>query len=825
MGKRKRPAKDDGDDPGEPPHQPPATHPVIALYYPRVVPLRQYLLDQLSSSSSSSSKSRRRRIAAVGGQGEQLADLLDSTLVGVRNESNDPAVDQARQKELAAFTASSVRSSLSSTETAPTGSQAEIVDLVISTLLRDGGSRHKPRHLLAHGFHRGTSGLEERYPNQHAQALRQAPWTDVLALLGARGEDIMMRLLFDCGLFRCVDRRRGVFRQISGVPLLDLEPLAPPKPKDMVLRTPNSIVFVRRRMLYARPALNTNGQVRWGLRHIHALNRFPSPSPEHTVHVMKYIFPRQFGLHNVFTSPVDPRETAQPLKDYTVREDEIARRQQGESGAPLKIPKRLRGTVELVQRLQRRNASCPYTELLRYYCPVQETGPPKPCLTDHATPASAVSAFCRAVLTRLIPNEFLGVGPDGMANRQILMRHVDRFVRLRRYESLSLHEVCTGLKVTCIPWLEPPQTRPPSSDARRPKLALSDLQKRTELLQELVYYIFDSLLIPLIRAHFYVTESQIHRNRVFYFRHDVWRRRTERPLAELQASVFEEIPRDRAHRILARRSLGYSPLRLLPKASGARPIVNLGRRTLRKSGPTKPPSLAPSINSLVTPIFNVLNYERARRPELLGSALLSVGEIHPRLQAAKAKLLLRPAEPLFFVRLDIRSCFDTIPQHQVVRLIEDLVREDAYRITRHVEIRPTDVRPPDAQPARPLRKFFGRAAPVVADPGGPPEEPVSSGATRGRTNAVLVDLAGHREHDREDLLDLLEEHVRHNLVRMGGKYFRQRNGIPQGSVLSSLLCNLFYAAMEREVLGFLDCDEAVLLRLVDDFLLITRSTA
>lgn len=35
-----------------------------------------------------------------------------------------------------------------------------------------------------------------------------------------------------------------------------------------VLHKPNSIVFVRRRMLYARPAINSKGGVRFGLRHI-----------------------------------------------------------------------------------------------------------------------------------------------------------------------------------------------------------------------------------------------------------------------------------------------------------------------------------------------------------------------------------------------------------------------------------------------------------------------------------------------------------------------------------------------------------------------------
>lgn len=35
-----------------------------------------------------------------------------------------------------------------------------------------------------------------------------------------------------------------------------------------MLHKPNSIIFVRRRMLYARPALNAKSAVRFGLRHI-----------------------------------------------------------------------------------------------------------------------------------------------------------------------------------------------------------------------------------------------------------------------------------------------------------------------------------------------------------------------------------------------------------------------------------------------------------------------------------------------------------------------------------------------------------------------------
>lgn len=94
---------------------------------------------------------------------------------------------------------------------------------------------------------------------------------------------------------------------------------------------------------------------------------------------MMYMFPRQFELHNVFTSVVDPQETAQPLKDYTLREREIADKlrfqsssssMKGDAPIRLPVPKRLRGTAtELVKKMQKLHARCSYSELLRHYCP------------------------------------------------------------------------------------------------------------------------------------------------------------------------------------------------------------------------------------------------------------------------------------------------------------------------------------------------------------------------------------------------------------------------------------------------------------------------
>lgn len=176
---------------------------------------------------------------------------------------------------------------------------------------------------------------------------------------------------------------------------------------DKTLQSPNNIVFLRRRILYGRVEYKKKvpsglGQTRtcfavWTLNSrsylistLDVLSRFSSlDSMAQTVHVMKYIFPRQFGLPNVFKLDSDSRNVMDDSKNFMFREGEISRlekEKQHQRPQPknefadadyagvrsVKVPKRLRGiTIELVGKLRNRNAQCSYGELLRYYCPTE----------------------------------------------------------------------------------------------------------------------------------------------------------------------------------------------------------------------------------------------------------------------------------------------------------------------------------------------------------------------------------------------------------------------------------------------------------------------
>jgi telomerase reverse transcriptase len=196
----------------------------------------------------------------------------------------------------------------------------------------------------------------------------------------------------------------------------------------------------------------------------------------------------------------------------------------------------------------------------------------------------------------------------------------------------------------------------------------------------------------------------------------------------------------------------------------------------------------------------------------------------PKLAAFKASLNQRNLEqsPLYFAKVDVQTCFDTIPQQRLLTMVESLVSMQTYQTGKHVEISPLGaLQRLDGQHVDPLpvKKYVAHSG--AANDMTSFQELVQNKFVGMKSNTVFVNTNLQQQETKDDLMRLLREHVERNLVKIGKKFYRQKQGIPQGSILSSILCNFFYAELERDVLGFALGDDCLLLRLLDDFLLIT----
>ncbi|KAF7196012.1 Telomerase reverse transcriptase [Pseudocercospora fuligena] len=827
------------------------THPLLQQYYPEVVTLRQYLASRLS-------KKRRRRLQQYGRDATtpsvtELSHLLDSVLVGT---SKHVQVDDSSflEEDITLFTQQVSDADTSLHLTPGHFKQSEIVDFVIWALFKRQTGNFRPQHVLCQNYQRfvtahdeepgpeivhGIPGIYSNGPHENVEILKGPPWEALPGLLGRAAERVIGDMLIGCGIFQSVEGSSN-FIQISGVLMSDLKVLpnqemctyqdtrgmsaAEVGPEKRIHRALGEIRLVRHRMLYARPVLNAKGAVKCGLKHVHVLNRYRDvDAKSETEHVMKYVFPLQFDLHNVFTSEIDPNDTAQQFKDYTIREQEIYRqkcsraRKQVSTGGSRSLPRRLRGLAEeLVESIRRRHRRCAYSALLEFYCPRPKAAQALADSSIHlSTNTAGVSAFCRAAISAVFPARLWGDHEVRRQNVKIIHRNIDRFVRLRRYESLSLHDVLQGLQLGQISWLMPPNV------AKTHRMSLSDFSKRKELMAELIYFVFDSYLMPLIRGHFHVTESNVNRNQLFYFRHDVWRKMSEPAMASLKYSMLEECSNASVSAMMATRALGISRVRLLPKEVGMRPIINLRRRVQKtKFGKTM---LGRSINSILTPTFSILNHEKGVRPARLGSALFSTDDIFPRLQSYRRSLQEQGllGTPLYFAKVDVQSCFDTIPQKRLMTLARKILSRDEYQISKYsrAKLLGNHSQTTPSFGAKPSWKFLTKATSN--------EQPfhfsreVDSDTLEGRTRSVYINGLAQKKERRDGVLALLQEHVEANLIKIGKKFYRQKEGIPQGSILSSLLCSYFYAELEQEVLGFMSNGRSVLLRLIDDFLVIS----
>ncbi|KAK3287868.1 hypothetical protein CYMTET_4646 [Cymbomonas tetramitiformis] len=415
-----------------------------------------------------------------------------------------------------------------------------------------------------------------------------------------------------------------------------------------------------------------------------------------------------------------------------------------------------------------------------------------------------------------------------------------------------------------------------------------------------MYWILAGLVVPLLRAHFYVTETEPYRQRLFYYRKPVWRditRRAQRGLfrstdtdlrpaapapssspsqwaegpsaalpgdaAQPAASLGQyAFPPRRVVEALLRapgRRLGFSVVRLVPRRDGVRPIANLSRSSSLPARPVpqgagragdaghggarwaRPPGRggvtrsAPQggigaggrwfvpVNRALSAPYLALRYEcRSRRSELLGASVHGVEDAYHRLR----EYIMRwrqsqkdasqggvsqgvgagdEAGP-FLATWDVAKCFDSIPIPRLWEVIKPILQHPHYQVvqgsncTSQPGLTGHAMRFVRAMPSRDygVQVKFDRTVVPTALWGG--FQRFSSALPTARRHTVFVDQAKSQGYARQELLEVLHEHLHVNVIKVGTEFLVQRIGIAQGSVLSTLLCGCFYAHMEASLM-------------------------
>ena len=539
--------------------------------------------------------------------------------------------------------------------------------------------------------------------------------------------------------------------------------------------------------------------------------------------------------------------------------------------------------------------ACPVTNLLRLHCgapqhvaspPAADAGEEAACAPEatgkgrmhHYCSLPQVLRFLWATLRYLMPNCALGDSPGA---RRALKERLSVFLGLRRYEKWNAEQAALGVPLSAFDWLfqwessSSPrrlaqkksagtsddkrgkkhmkvkvQKEKPTAEASEALRTASETARAQARLLRWIHFVYDSLCVPLLAAHFYVTDSEAYRMQIFYYRKTVWASIARasvkamcQPSGPGDLAVYTPVSREEAGRMLRdpSRRLGLANLRLLPKSSAAvRPIVSLNRAstTARLArGMRLVPREFESINQTLAMCLVSLRCEINRNPHFMGSSVTGMDDMYRRLapwiRACKRKRArdlsrgsaapgpgVSGAQPkYYFVVADVAKAYDSLLQPRVMEVVNALLGDHDYDLIRFVTVRPADVNVQfryerRAVPTVDHRSFLDFVVDQILK-------------KEGRTPAILTDGVSYSEVTRAHVLALVLEHVTGTLVRgPDGKLYRQQLGICQGSNIGSILCSAYLAQLERaHGLGTRADGNAasVLMRQVDDFFFATDS--
>ncbi|XP_022152578.1 telomerase reverse transcriptase isoform X3 [Momordica charantia] len=427
-------------------------------------------------------------------------------------------------------------------------------------------------------------------------------------------------------------------------------------------------------------------------------------------------------------------------------------------------------------------------------------------------PKSQVVSFIWAVCRSIVPADLLGT----CSNWRILRRNISKFIKLRRFENFSLKQAMHKLKTSRFPFLSNKLSLCCQNDEVSNSMGTKvmhegySMQKEAvcimkhNLMERWIYWFFSHLVVPLIQAHFYVTETEFGKQDVYFFRKSIWEKFTKSTITNnFNDKGYRNLNDSAVRNILASRSFGFSKLRLCPKENGVRILANLKaysrmpteefyckdgqsrgvrvRKKLHKFDYYKP------VNYVLRDTHAVLKGIKLKESELLGSSVFDYGDVYRKLRTFLLGLKKAKASmpDLFLVVSDVSNAFDSVDQDKLLDVMKNVIVKDEYHLKQSYQMLCT------------TKTSWVHENVMLTDPN---ISPRCASPQFHSLHCVNVNQELSRSVQKKKLFSTLYEHVKRNVMQFDKKFYLQGSGIPQGSVLSSLLCSLYFGDLERKVI-------------------------
>ncbi|KAI3923276.1 hypothetical protein MKW92_021398 [Papaver armeniacum] len=375
---------------------------------------------------------------------------------------------------------------------------------------------------------------------------------------------------------------------------------------------------------------------------------------------------------------------------------------------------------QLLGNLMRSGQRCQYLKLLDKHCPIMAVAPPAKGnlgsifegrtrnvsghqleLSGSDCCKSQVASFIWAVCRRIIPEDLLGAPSEWRA----LQRNISKYIRLRRSEKFSVRQCVHGLKTSRFPFLS---NKHFSKDMVGGSVNISagcntaenaKIILKNKLFVCWIYWFFSSLVTPILKSTFYITESEAGKLDIFYYRKQNWEKLTQTAVACMRERSYRLLDYKYLRSILFKRPFGFSKVRFCPKGEGVRALANMKAASSipadKKVIPLQGSSnfhfssmqnnegrkyFFKAVNNGLRDLSAVLKGIQMNHPHLLGSSVSCYDNIYeklaPYLIGLKNRVKFMPRA--YVVICDVSKAFDSIDQDKLLQVMKDVMMNGQY---------------------------------------------------------------------------------------------------------------------------------------------------
>ncbi|CAA6654698.1 unnamed protein product [Spirodela intermedia] len=433
-----------------------------------------------------------------------------------------------------------------------------------------------------------------------------------------------------------------------------------------------------------------------------------------------------------------------------------------------------------------------------------------------------VVSFIWAATRSIVPVDLLG----DYSNWRSLRRNISKFVRLRRFETFCLRQCVNRLQTSKFSFLSRIPNRPlcycfskeGSTMVKNCWESKDDwIVLKHKLFHGWIFWFFSCMVVPMLGANFYVTESEFGKHEALYYPKPVWTTLLARTMSCLKKQNYCPIDLKYFAKITSSRPFGFSKVRFLPKEKGMRLLANLKAPSkawlLAKSSfcdhiaKTSDKSITRlkgrnsnrklklvhfrSVNSALHDVHAILKRIKSEHPLMVGASVFDYNDVYQVLYGFLARLKngSTTVPKVFIVVADVSKAFDSINQDRLLDVMKDVIWKKEYLLRKYAQVICTK------------KTMSTRYGYVCVDRN--EDHDIANSLTSIRScssHGIITDQGILKKIKHAEIHHLLREHVKSNILQLGRDFCLQRSGISQGSLLSSLLCSFYYGHLERSII-------------------------